>query len=249
MYAEINAPEAGGVLWTSTPAAPGLQRILPDGCLDLIWTGGELLVAGPDTTAVLVGAGPQRGTTVGLRFAPGTGPVVLGVPAHELRDRRVPLAALWPGADVRRLTERLTERAPERLTERLTERATERVADADAPGRLLRALAAARLDAPGPIRPDPIVPEVLAGLAAGEPVAACAARAGYSERQLHRRCQASFGYGLKTLARILRMNRSVGLARAGRPFAEIAATVGYADQAHLSREVRALAGVPLSALT
>ncbi|MFD0274437.1 helix-turn-helix domain-containing protein [Kitasatospora sp. NPDC127111] len=229
MYAEVDAPEAGGVLWTSTPAAPGPQRILPDGCLDLIWTGGELLIAGPDTAAVLIETGPQRRTAVGLRFSPGTGPVVLGVPAHELRDRRVPLAALWPGADVRRLTER--------------------VADADAPGRLLRELAAGRLDAPGPVAPDPIVPAVLAGLAAGEPVAVCAARAGYSERQLHRRCQASFGYGLKTLARILRMNRSVGLARAGRPFAEIAATLGYADQAHLSREVRALAGVPLSALT
>jgi AraC-like DNA-binding protein len=32
------------------------------------------------------------------------------------------------------------------------------------------------------------------------------------------------------------------------PFAEVAATAGYADQAHLAREVRALAGRPLSRL-
>lgn len=44
---------------------------------------------------------------VGLRFAPGQGPAVFGVPARELRDRRVPLADLWPAGQVRELTERL----------------------------------------------------------------------------------------------------------------------------------------------
>ena len=72
---------------------------------------------------------------------------------------------------------------------------------------------------------------------------------GLNERRLHRRCLAAFGYGPKTLARILRMNRAVDLARAGTPFATVAVAAGYADQAHLARDVRALAGVPLGLLT
>ncbi len=44
------------------------------------------------------------------------------------------------------------------------------------------------------------------------------------------------------------MNRALDSARAGRPYAEVAAETGYADQAHLAREVKALAGVPLGAL-
>jgi AraC-like DNA-binding protein len=58
----------------------------------------------------------------------------------------------------------------------------------------------------------------------------------------------AFGYGAKTLARILRMSRALDLARQGVPPAVVAADTGYADQSHLSREVRALAGVPLGNL-
>jgi AraC-like DNA-binding protein len=50
------------------------------------------------------------------------------------------------------------------------------------------------------------------------------------------------------LARVLRLQRAVALARTGSPFAAVSADSGYADQAHLSREVKALAGVPLGAL-
>jgi AraC-like DNA-binding protein len=70
----------------------------------------------------------------------------------------------------------------------------------------------------------------------------------FSERQLHRRSLLLFGYGPKTLARILRLGTALDLARGGAPFGRVAAEAGYADQAHLSREVKALAGVPLSTL-
>ncbi len=69
-----------------------------------------------------------------------------------------------------------------------------------------------------------------------------------SERQLHRRCLEAFGYGPKTLDRVLRLARALDRARAGLPFAQVASLAGYADQAHLAREVRALAGVPLGRL-
>ncbi|MGH4019104.1 MAG: helix-turn-helix domain-containing protein [Pseudonocardiaceae bacterium] len=51
-----------------------------------------------------------------------------------------------------------------------------------------------------------------------------------------------FGYGPRRLARVLRMGRALDEARTGAPLAQVAAGCGYVDQAHLSREVRALAG-------
>ncbi|MER7474809.1 helix-turn-helix domain-containing protein [Micromonospora sp. NPDC000018] len=225
MYAERPAGIAGAVLWTSTTragAAPA--RVLPDGCVDLLWTSrGGLLVAGPDRTAHLSGGGPAQ-RWVGLRLPPGVGPAVLGVPAGELRDRRVPLADLWGDRVVARLAER---------------------AEA-APAAVLTEIAAGRLRAVG--GPDRLGVRVAAALAAGATVAAAAAQVGLEPRALHRRSRHMFGYGPKTLARILRMGRALTLARAGTPLAEVAARCGYADQAHLTRDVRDLAGVPPTVL-
>ncbi|KXO90786.1 Adenosine deaminase (plasmid) [Tsukamurella tyrosinosolvens] len=89
---------------------------------------------------------------------------------------------------------------------------------------------------------------VAARLGAGRTVGQIAAESGLGERALHRLARRSFGYGPKTLARIQRFQRAVGPIRAGRALADVAAAVGYADQAHLTREVRALAGSPPTAL-
>ncbi|KJY44362.1 hypothetical protein VR46_20910, partial [Streptomyces sp. NRRL S-444] len=90
--------------------------------------------------------------------------------------------------------------------------------------------------------PDPLAARVAAGLRAGESVAAVAAAVGLGARQLHRRSLDAFGYGPRTLGRVLRLQRALELARRGLPQAEVAYRAGYADQAHLAREVRALAG-------
>lgn len=37
----------GAVVWHTTATGPG--QVLPDGCMDLIWMDGEVVVAGPDT--------------------------------------------------------------------------------------------------------------------------------------------------------------------------------------------------------
>ncbi|MET8073798.1 helix-turn-helix transcriptional regulator [Streptomyces sp. NPDC005271] len=219
----------GAVVWARTAGA-GEQRVLPDGCTDLIWSdagpAGELIVAGPDTHAQLAAA-PPGSHYVGLRFAPGTGPAVLGVPAHELRNLRVPLAALWPHAQARGVQERLAEAG-------------------GGAGRVLEEVALGRLRDAQP--PDPALRAVVAGLSGGASVSEVAAAVGLGERQLHRRSLAAFGYGPKTLARVLRLNRALTLARGGVPYAEVALMAGYADQAHLAREVTALAGLPLSRL-
>jgi AraC-like DNA-binding protein len=72
---------------------------------------------------------------------------------------------------------------------------------------------------------------------------------GWSERTLLRRCNEAFGYGPKTLERILRFQRFLALLTE-RPaaLADLAIEAGYADQAHLAREVRRLSGYTPSAL-
>jgi AraC-like DNA-binding protein len=192
--------------------------------MDLLWHEGRLLVAGPDTRAyVPEGA---AGHWAGVRFYPGTGPTFLGVPAHELRDLRVDLADLWPASEVRR--------------------GTARVAAAADPVTALEQVALDRAAVTDP--PDPLLREVVTALGAGRSIAATADRLGLSARQLHRRSLTAFGYGPKTLARVLRLQRALALARTGVPFAETAARSGFADQAHLARDVRELTGKSLGEL-
>jgi AraC-like DNA-binding protein len=93
-----------------------------------------------------------------------------------------------------------------------------------------------------------VAARVVERLDAGRSVHEIAADLALSERQLHRRCLAAFGYGAKTLGRIRRMQRALAMP-ASVPAALVAATTGYADQAHLTREVRALAGVPFGRLS
>lgn len=217
----MSAAVPGAVLWRATASG---QVVLPDGCMDLLWADGRLLVAGPDTGPHPAGEVPG-GAFAGIRLAPGTAPALIGVPAHALRDRRVELADLWPARTVRRASGLV-----------------EAYGDARAG---LEALARTRAAEAG--APDPLAAEVVARLRAGEAVAAIARAAGIGERQLHRRSLDAFGYGPRTLGRILRLRRALALARAGRPFAEVACLAGYADQAHLSREVRTLAGTTLRA--
>lgn len=98
MYEEApSAVVAGAVVWKAY-GSHGI--VLPDGCMDLLWWLVRLLVAGPDTGPHPAGEVPGR-AFAGLRLAPGTAPALLRVPASELRDRRVELADLWPGPEVR----------------------------------------------------------------------------------------------------------------------------------------------------
>ncbi|MFJ8851415.1 DUF6597 domain-containing transcriptional factor [Streptomyces sp. NPDC102437] len=214
----------GAIVWTLTMPEGAVHPVLPDGCMDLLWIGGRLLVAGPDTRAATPSA-PADGRCAGIRFAPGTAPALLGVAAHELRDRRVDLADLWPSGRVRELTEQLAE-APDPAAE-------------------LEAVALRR--AAGTAPPDPLLRYVADRLDAGWSVADTAQRAGLGARRLHRRSLAAFGYGPKTLARILRLQRALALVRSGTPYAEAAVRAGCSDQAHLAREMRDLAGTTLTA--
>lgn len=212
MYVERTV--APGIqVWLSTGPA-GQQRILPDGCMDLVLAGGRLLVAGPDTAArVHRAVEPQ--TVTGVRLHAGRAPALLGVPADELRDRTVLLEDVWGDRRARLLTEQVAER----------------------PGDALATWACAA----GTV--DPLGERVRALLDRGWSVADVADAVGYSPRQLHRRLLPVFGYGPQQLRRVLRLVRAVADADTGTGWADVAHRAGFSDQAHLVREVRALAGV------
>lgn len=214
--------ECGWIATLKDGESPHVQNVLPDGCMDLIWNGTEVLVAGPDTAAHRVVRGP--GTTVlGLRFGPGALPGLLGIPAAELRDQRVPL-------------EELHRRPARSAAARIAVTAAE-------PGSrpVVEALIQVALALPG--SPDRAAPDLAVRIGAGAGVGATADALGWTTRTLHRRCLDAFGYGPAVLRRVLRFRRAAGLLEAGVTPAEAAAVAGYADQPHLSREVRALAGV------
>jgi AraC-like DNA-binding protein len=204
--------------WSSdAPAAPEAVDVLPDGCMDLVWSGTGLLVAGPDTAPHRYVRAAGVAAT-GLRFRPGALPALLGTPAAALRDTRVPLDELVP---------------------RAARRAAALLESGAHPAAVLAALAGWLPGAP----PEPGLRVAATHLARGASAADTADALGWTTRSLHRRCLTAFGYGPAVLRRVLRFRRAVALLQAGVAPAAVAAEAGYADQPHLSREVRAFAGV------
>jgi len=221
-YRERPGPVPGVVVWTRrVDASPQPNRILPDGCLDLIWNGSTLFVAGPDTSARWHTSQPGA-SYVALRCAGGVGPALVGVPAHAVVDESPELSDVWPAGAARTLAERVAER-PAALAEWALQRARS-------------------------CQIDPVGPTVLRLAADGAAVSSMAERLGLSSRQLHRRCLDSFGFGPRRLIRVLRFDRALRAARAGVPFAQVAADAGYSDQAHLARDSQNLAHTTVTSL-
>ena len=202
-------------LWRSQASSDG--TIPADGCVDLILRHDRVFVAGPSTCAITTHA-DGADESIGLRFAPGTvgGPLLL--PVADLRDRFVALEDVsGPRA-------------------------------ASAWRETLRALGSPA----GPTATDAALPSAfrppewvtLARKAASDGATALeAARLlSWSERDLRRKMRAQFGYGYAVLVRVLRAQRAYRLVRRGHTLADAAARSGYADQSHLTREFRRVAG-------
>jgi AraC-like DNA-binding protein len=201
---------------------------LPDERLDLVWVDdGSLWLSGPETTSWSRGYPPGT-TAVGVGFRPGVGPPMLGLDGSEVRDARVRLDELWGDRDARELAERVAAHPDDGGRARELERAVRRLAARARPVDDVALEVAARLNQPRPAR----------GLELSRGI-------GLSERQLHRRCLAAFGYGPAVLARILRLQRALQLARSHQGplrLATLAAAAGYFDQQHFAHEVRAIMG-------
>ena len=196
------------------------QRVLPDACVDVVWNGRRLVVAGPTTGPVLTTL-PAGAAAVGVRFRVGAAGAALGLPAAELLDATVPLEDVW-GRD--------------------GDRIAERVAVGAQPGRAARDARREPSASGCEHEPDALVRAAATG--AGRTAL------GIGDRQLRRRFADAVGYGPKTLQRVLRFQRFLALAArdAAPDLAWLALDAGYADQAHLTRECTRLAGLPPAAL-
>ena len=191
--------------------------IVPDACLDLIWMDEELVLVGADSRPRTV-PGTPAAPTVGIRLRPGAAAAVLGQPAGEVLDQQVPAELLWSTVAGRLAADLSTAPVAEQL------------------GHLARFVATR----PGTV--DSLVLEAARLLGRSEDrVSVVADRLGVSERQLRRRVVATVGYGPKMLARVLRLRRLPAMP--GPSLSDLALQAGYASQAHMSDDVRALTGL------
>lgn len=175
--------------------------------------------------AVVHTHGHQHG--IQLALTPLGARVLLGVPLGALAEELVPHEdlPLGLGADVHAQIAGTTswERRFDVLEEHLLRLVHDRVA-----------------------RPQPEVAEAwrLVQASGGRlPTAEIARRIGWSTRRLHARFTAEHGVSPKQLSRIARFENARRLAESGLRLVEVAARAGYADQAHLGREWRSLAGL------
>jgi len=167
--------------------------------------------------------------TAGMgRLHSGRASWLLGMPASELLNQAIPIAAI-KGAMQRMRIERVTERR--NAAARRSALAQLLLAALESPVALDRAVLAAI--------------QWLSWHPRGR-IEQLSHWMGISERQLHRRFSAAVGYGPKMFQSVLRFQRLLKSARetgAEQSLADLAASAGYADQAHMTREVQRFAKV------
>jgi AraC-like DNA-binding protein len=217
--------------WTNVLPADhtGPISVVPDGCVDILWSDGLLHVAGPDLAASTPYFMPSA-TIVGVRFQPGAARTWLGLPMSEIVGLQVELAELW-GALAGEVSRKIEDAATAEERSAILQK------------ELVRVVA----DHGDPVPDAAAIFHLLQQDAtnSGTAIAVILDCLDTSPRTLRRRCHEHFGYGPKTLDRILRFQRLLALARTSprASLAGLAYDVGYADQAHMSREVRDLSGL------
>ena len=219
-----------GWLRSATPSI----RVMPDGCADVFVTAaGDVMIAGPANTFYDLPAGDQD-VLAGLRLRPGAAAAVIGCPASEFRNMRVPLDSAFGVAGSRMAESLLGATTPNQRMSLLADLVADYFAGADpvVDRPVARAVAVLRT------QPD-------------RQVSALADEIGLSERQLLRRFESAVGYGPKRLGRVFRFQRLLDLIHAshGRAgWSQLAIAAGYADQSHMINECLALTGGPPTAL-
>jgi AraC-like DNA-binding protein len=217
--------DAVDCIWTNEITRPIQLDIVPDGCIDIYWTGEALRVAGPNANLVTA-AITRPGTLVGVRFKPGVAASWLHTSAEELLNAHPSLDEFWGRRATQRLADDLAEAPTRAAAVAILERVLlDRSQHIRPPHAIVRATVAAAKQREHGSRS--MVQSILDDM-------------GCSERTLRRRCHEAFGYGPKTLQRILRFQRFLRLLERAQPapLSLLSIEAGYADQAHLAREVR-----------
>jgi AraC-like DNA-binding protein len=235
-------------LWWSQREVPQLycEHMLPSACTQLIfalhdeaytwqskssdagstvWTRG--IVHGPQWSYFVSGPKPC-GAIAGVAFRTGAAGAVLGVPVTEITDCHVSIDALW-GARGRSMRQRLL--------------------DADGPMAILRILEqdlVSRLTRPLLIHPA--IAHALADPVQGwgfTRISNVQRQTGYSPKHFISLFRGAVGLTPKHYYRVKRFTAALQTLAdgAGASLAETAASLGYADQSHLTREFRAFAGI------
>ncbi|GJM22090.1 MAG: AraC family transcriptional regulator [Planctomycetota bacterium] len=223
------------------------ERVLPDGCLEVVlhWgapydadTRGDgfhaqahAVLAGQIERSLRLRATGAVGM-LGARLHPWAGGCLRGTSPTELHQRLAPLDELW-GAATRHVTERLVDARDDDTRLRVMhELLRARLSPLDAAGRELAAAVRSLERSAGATR-----------------IADLAGALGHSTRKLQRRFASRVGLSPKHFARITRLQALASQLDAEKhaPLAQLAARLGYADQPHLAREVRDIVGVPLRA--
>ena len=221
-----------GVSRAATGPLPYLA--LPDGCIDLIYRR-TMDPSGALTAATLIVAGPaERAATyfpaageefAGVRFAPGWGGAALGLEAAALTGAVVRAGEL--SAQLARLEDELSGCSSVGQVAALLQANAELWASKRSP----RSGTRKAID--------------LLRISGGQiPVKRAAELAGVSPRTLHRNVLEAAGVSPKSLLRVFRFRRALSClhGHTGTSLSELALRAGYADQAHMSREFRALGG-------
>ena len=209
------------------------HRVLPDGCIDIVLINAEEpMVVGPWTESFIAQFAPGT-KIVGARFHPGRAIGLLGLPASELLNRRVPLRDVWRRAGCEPFSRIAEEENFAARRSALDAALLQRLADATPPDREVAAA----------MRWLSRFPE--------SRVEQLSRSIGMSSRQLHRRFCAAVGYGPKMFQSVLRFQRLLNLGGGRRDcsnLAQLSMDAGYADQPHMNREVRRFSGIAPTAL-
>ncbi|MEV8092760.1 helix-turn-helix domain-containing protein [Kitasatospora sp. NPDC085879] len=215
------------VRWDRRDRPPYEQKVLAHPHVHLVFEAPRAHVYGVDRS-LFVRRLEGRGHALGVKFRPGGFRPFTGRPVLELADRAVPAAEFF-GPDADRLNEEVL-RGP---------------ADAERLRALADAFLLARLPAPDPTA-DQVAAMVDRITAAPElhRVDDLAAEFGVGVRRLQRLFADYVGASPKWVLRRARLHEAARRADSGADvdWAALAADLGYADQAHLTRDFTATVG-------